>query len=168
MKLTVSDFIRSQWTAVPPVAHADLTGKTVIVTGANNGIGFEATKHFARMNPGKLILACRSKERGQTALDGECNIHGNTGEDDTNQLLDPVELKEATGCKTAELWILDLASFESVKAFANKFNKEAGRLDILVNNAAVTPSEPVRTTSDGWEETSVLSYICNTCTVILY
>jgi retinol dehydrogenase-12 len=71
MKLTVSDFIKNQWTAVPPVAQADLTGKTVIITGANNGIGFEAAKHFARMKPGKLILACRSKERGQTALDGE-------------------------------------------------------------------------------------------------
>ncbi|KAF5316275.1 hypothetical protein D9619_006570 [Psilocybe cf. subviscida] len=132
MKWTISSFIKDQWTAVPPVVQADLTGKTVIVTGANNGIGFEAAKHFARMNPGKLILACRSKERGQAALD---------------------ELKEETGCKTAELWILDLASFDSVKAFADKFNKEGGRLDILVENAAVTPSEPVRTTSDGWEET---------------
>lgn len=71
MKWSVSAFIKDQWTAVPPVVQADLTGKTVIVTGANNGLGFEAAKHFARMNPGKLILACRSKERGQTALDGE-------------------------------------------------------------------------------------------------
>ena len=71
MKWTVPAFIRNQWTTVPPVAQVDLTGKTVIVTGANNGLGFEAAKHFARMNPAKLILACRSKERGLAALESE-------------------------------------------------------------------------------------------------
>lgn len=66
---------------------------------------------------------------------------------------DATELKRDTGCETAELWILDLASFDSVKSFSDRFNKEGGRLDILVENAAVAPSDPLRTTSDGWEET---------------
>lgn len=65
---TFLDFIRDQWTKVPPVVTADLEGKTVVVTGANTGLGFEASKHFARMNPGKLILACRSQQRGEAAL----------------------------------------------------------------------------------------------------
>ncbi|KAF8350273.1 hypothetical protein F5887DRAFT_423188 [Amanita rubescens] len=52
----------------PPVVTADLERKTVVVTGANTGLGFEASKHFARMNPGKLILACRSQQRGEAAL----------------------------------------------------------------------------------------------------
>ena len=68
MKLSTFQFIKDQLIPVPSVAQADLTGKTVIVTGANSGIGFEAAKHFARMNPGKLILACKSKERGEAAL----------------------------------------------------------------------------------------------------
>lgn len=55
----------------PSVTHVDLSGKTVIVLGANVGLGFEAAKHFARMNPGKLILACRSQEKGEAALTSE-------------------------------------------------------------------------------------------------
>lgn len=55
----------------PPLIRADLTGKTTIVIGANIGIGLEASKHLARMNPGRLILACRNKEKGESALAGE-------------------------------------------------------------------------------------------------
>src|SRR6266567_1053447 len=68
MRLSPVQFIKDQRNPVPPVVHANLAGKTVIVTGANIGLGFEASKHFARMNPKKLILACRSKERGEAAL----------------------------------------------------------------------------------------------------
>ncbi|KAJ7066265.1 hypothetical protein C8F01DRAFT_981737 [Mycena amicta] len=97
----------------PPVVHADLTGKTVLVLGANIGLGFEATKHFARMNPARLILACRSESRGTAALDS------------------------TRGYQNAELWIVELSDFESVKRFADKFEADGGRLDILVENAAM-------------------------------
>ena len=70
MQLSLWALIKDQWTTVPPVAKADLKDKTVIVTGANVGLGFEAAKHFARMNPGKLILACRNKEKGEAAVNG--------------------------------------------------------------------------------------------------
>lgn len=68
MKPSFIQHVKDQWSTLPPVAHADLTGKVVVVIGANVGLGFEASKHFARMNPGKLILACRSKEKGDAAL----------------------------------------------------------------------------------------------------
>jgi retinol dehydrogenase-12 len=61
-------------TPVPPVAEGNLEGKTVIVTGSNIGLGFEACKHFARMNAGKVILACRDKGRGEAALSSTCLI----------------------------------------------------------------------------------------------
>ena len=57
--------------AAPPVAQADLTGKTVVVIGANTGLGYEATKHFATMNPQRLILACRSQQRGAAAVESK-------------------------------------------------------------------------------------------------
>lgn len=68
-KFTFSAFFLSQWAHLDPPLHADLTGKNVIVTGANTGIGFETAKHFARMKPARLILACRSEARGREALE---------------------------------------------------------------------------------------------------
>lgn len=65
------EFVKGQWTAAPAVERADLTGKTVVVVGANTGIGYEAAKHFASMNPGRLIMACRSQERGNAAVTSE-------------------------------------------------------------------------------------------------
>ena len=70
MKPTFLDFVYGQWAPAPPVVTEDLAGKTVVVTGANTGLGFETAKHFARMNPAKLILACRSQQRGEAALAG--------------------------------------------------------------------------------------------------
>ena len=55
--------------------HVDLTGKTVVVIGANVGLGFEAAKHFAAMNPKRLVLGCRSQEKGQAALQGNLRNH---------------------------------------------------------------------------------------------
>lgn len=65
------NLICDQLSTVPPVVNVDLRGKTVVVVGANTGLGFEAVKHFARMNAGKLILACRSQEKGEAAIQRE-------------------------------------------------------------------------------------------------
>jgi len=48
-------FFRDQRQVIPPVVKADLSGKTVVVVGANVDLGFEAAKHFATMNPERLI-----------------------------------------------------------------------------------------------------------------
>jgi retinol dehydrogenase-12 len=74
MKLTPSLFLREQLATVPPIQHEDLSGKTVVVIGANVGLGFEAAIHFARMNPDRIILGCRSKERGEAAASSETNL----------------------------------------------------------------------------------------------
>jgi retinol dehydrogenase-12 len=68
---TFLTFVGDQLWKVHPVVHVDLTGKTVVVVGANVGLGFEAAKHFASMNPKRLVLACRSQEKGQAAVQGK-------------------------------------------------------------------------------------------------
>jgi NAD(P)-dependent dehydrogenase (short-subunit alcohol dehydrogenase family) len=142
-------FISRQLTKQPPVLKADLTGKTVLVLGANTGLGFEATKHFATMNPARLILACRSQSRGQAALDSMlqpfllCTVFD-----------PPPELQADTGYSKAELWLVDLADFDSVKQFADRFESDGGRLDILVENAAIAAST-YKPTKDGWEASFV-------------
>ena len=116
---------REKWTAddIP-----DLTGKVAVVTGANSGIGFEAAKELARRGA-ETILACRSPERGQQALD-----------------LLRVDVPEAN----AELMALDLASLASVEGFATKFVDRFPRLDLLINNAGIM-AVPWGQTRDGFE-----------------
>jgi NADPH:quinone reductase-like Zn-dependent oxidoreductase len=68
MKYSTWEFIANQRKTVPPAPVADLTGKTILITGANTGLGYEAAKHFANMKPGKVIIACRSKSKGDEAV----------------------------------------------------------------------------------------------------
>jgi retinol dehydrogenase 12 len=70
-KFSFLGFLRSQWTKLPPVQAVDLTDQTVVVTGSNVGLGFEAAKHFAKMGPKHLVLACRSKQKGEAAITGK-------------------------------------------------------------------------------------------------
>jgi NAD(P)-dependent dehydrogenase (short-subunit alcohol dehydrogenase family) len=106
----------------------DLTGKVIIVTGANSGIGYESAKEFARKGA-QTILACRSMEKAQTALDQICS-----------------EIPNAK----AEIMQLDLASQKSVQNFAENFNSKYNQLDILLNNAGVM-WVPYGKTEDGFE-----------------
>ncbi|KAF5325749.1 hypothetical protein D9611_000468 [Ephemerocybe angulata] len=140
MKQTFFQLLSGQLRTVPPVVTADLSGKTVVVTGSNGGLGLEAAKHFARMKPGKLILAVRSESRGKAAADHRAL-----------KLPTIAEIKNETGFDAVEVWLLDQSRFSSVIAFADRFEKEDLRLDILVANAAIIPAT-YRTTEDGWEE----------------
>ncbi|PPQ97860.1 hypothetical protein CVT26_013029 [Gymnopilus dilepis] len=147
MKLGFFGFVAQQRAPLAPAHKADLNGKTVLVTGANNGIGYEAAKHFARMQPLRLILACRSKEKGEAAVE---------------------KLKKETNYPgTVELWILDLADFSSVKSFAEKFEADGGRLDILVANAAIDPNKKLEYTKDGWESATASVQVNNLSTSLL-
>lgn len=69
-KLSPIQFIKNQCKTPLPVNERDLSGQVVIVTGSNTGLGFEAAKHFARMKPEKLILACRNQKKAEVALKG--------------------------------------------------------------------------------------------------
>jgi len=136
-KTSFTQFIRDQWATLPDTAK-DLTGKTVIVVGANVGLGFEAAKKFATMNPAKLILACRSQSKGDEAV---------------------AEIEKSTGTTVAQCWAVDLANFKTISAFANRFEKEGGgRLDILVANAAVALMK-FESTPDGWESTIQVNHL---------
>lgn len=81
------------------------------------GLGLEAARHFVRLNASKVILACRSVDKGEAARE---DIEATT---------------QRPG--VAEVWQLDLTSFDSVKEFAARAAK-LDRLDVLINNAAVS------------------------------
>ncbi|KZS97487.1 NAD(P)-binding protein [Sistotremastrum niveocremeum HHB9708] len=133
-RFSVFSFIKDQYTTLPSIKafQKDLTGKTVIVTGANVGLGLEAARHFASMNPGRLILACRSRQSSEEAVK---------------------DIERTTACKSVEWWALDLTSFQSVSDFATRFEKEGGgKIDILVENAGINTGV-YRQSKDGYEST---------------
>ena len=105
-----------------------LAGRTVVVTGANSGLGFETALAMARSGA-QVVLACRDQVRGAAALDRL--------------------IVEAPGAEV-ELAELDLADLASVRAFAAGFSAGHDRLDVLVNNAGVM-AIPRRETADGFE-----------------
>lgn len=106
----------------------DLSGKTVIVTGANSGIGWEAALQFAGKGA-HTILACRSMDRGQAAAE---------------------RIRRVTPGASVEAMRLDLASLASIHEFADQFCGRGEPLHLLCNNAGVT-GIPFSTTADGLE-----------------
>ncbi|XP_027879247.1 dehydrogenase/reductase SDR family member 13-like [Xiphophorus couchianus] len=96
-------------------SNTKLHGKTVIVTGSNTGIGKTTAIELAKRGA-RVILACRSKQRGEAALQ---------------------DVKRESGSNQVVFMQLDLASLQSVRSFAENFLKTEPRLDILVNNAGV-------------------------------
>ncbi len=114
----------------PPPAEAaipDLSETTAIVTGANSGIGYEATRLLAG-NGAEVIMAVRNLERGEAAAE--------TIREDLDGALAVREL--------------DLASLDSIASFAESIRDERSALDLLINNAGVM-AIPRSETEDGFE-----------------
>jgi NAD(P)-dependent dehydrogenase (short-subunit alcohol dehydrogenase family) len=111
----------------------DLTGKVVVVTGGNSGLGYESVKAFSEKGA-EVILTSRSTEKGETA---KTDI-----------------LKNNPGGKITVME-LDLMDFASIKKFANSFKEKYDRLDILLNNAGIMTT-PYFLTNDGLEAGTML------------
>ncbi|KAF1992218.1 NAD(P)-binding protein [Aulographum hederae CBS 113979] len=125
----VKTLFYSQLFVTPPKPKGDFSGQTVVVTGANTGLGLEAVKHFIRLDASKVILAVRSAQKGDAAVS---------------------QVVEATQCDPSRLeaWQLDLSSFDSVKKFAIP-RTQLDRLDAVVQNAGILTSE--WTVTEGYE-----------------
>jgi NAD(P)-dependent dehydrogenase (short-subunit alcohol dehydrogenase family) len=106
----------------------DLTGKVIIVTGANCGIGYEAAKEFTRKGA-QTILACRDMNKAQTAL---------------------THIQQEIPKARAEIMQLDLATLRLVRKFLEDFKARYQQLDLLVNNAGIMWA-PYGKTEDDFE-----------------
>ncbi|KAH6626953.1 hypothetical protein B0J18DRAFT_426109 [Chaetomium sp. MPI-SDFR-AT-0129] len=142
----------SQFRTLPQPSHS-YAGCTAIVTGANSGLGLEAARHLARLGAGRVILACRNSEKGEEARrDIEASIASSSTPDSG---------ADAAAVPTViEVWPVDLCSFESVRAFCERAERELDRLDVLLANAAVLSIRPPGTMVEGYERqvtTNVIS-----------
>ncbi len=107
---------------------ADLSGRCVLVTGANSGIGYETARILAA-HGARVLMACRNEQKAEAAILRIRNLHHD-----------------------AEISFvpLDLSSLASVRVAAAEVMAAEPRLDVLVNNAGVM-ALPRRETADGFE-----------------
>ena len=115
----------TRWTAddIP-----DQTGRTILVTGANSGLGLRSSQALAARGA-RVLLGCRNPERAARALDEVGRV--------------------ATG-PAPETVALDLADLESVRAAADDVTARVARLDVLMNNAGIM-AVPHGATAQGFE-----------------
>jgi NAD(P)-dependent dehydrogenase (short-subunit alcohol dehydrogenase family) len=111
----LSEFLWSQFKKLP-YPDGNFKGQTIIVTGSNCGLGFEAARHFARLKASRVILACRNVQKGEAAK---------------------AEIEKSTKAENVvEVWQVDLASYDSVKSFCARA-QTLQRLDVVIENAGI-------------------------------
>ncbi|KAM6461044.1 dehydrogenase/reductase SDR family member 13-like [Liasis olivaceus] len=113
-----------------------LRGKTVLITGGNAGIGKATAVDLARRGA-RVILACRNKAKGESAV---------------------YDIRRESGNNEVVFMILDLASLDSVRAFAETFLRSEPRLDILINNAGVLDNSK---TEDGFSQAFQVNHLAH-------
>jgi len=116
------------WMQGPKIkSKAILTGKTVVITGANTGIGKLTALDMSRRGA-KVVMLCRDMKKAETAAD---------------------EIRQET---KGEVMIhsLDLASLESVREVAEQLGNSVEKIDILINNAGIMACPEMRT-KEGFE-----------------
>ncbi|XP_056452802.1 retinol dehydrogenase 12-like [Gadus chalcogrammus] len=120
---TLRALLCGQWSS-----EARLTGKTVIITGANTGIGKETAVDLAKRG-GRIIIACRDMGKADSAR---------------------AEIVERSGNPDVVIRGLDLSDSKSIREFAQIINREEHQLHALINNAGVMMC-PYAKTADGFE-----------------
>ncbi|XP_027717840.1 dehydrogenase/reductase SDR family member 13 isoform X2 [Vombatus ursinus] len=102
--------------AVPCMSPVNLKGKTAVVTGGNTGIGKMMALELAQRGA-RVVLACRSKEKGEAAV---------------------YDIRKDSGNNEVIFMMLDLSSLTSVRSFATAFLSSEPRLDLLIHNAGIS------------------------------
>ncbi len=118
-----------------------MTYSSILITGANSGLGFEAAKQFAqRKTMTKIILACRSKTRAQEALQ---------------------KLEALTDKHIFETLIVDISDLESCRKAAENLDTKVD--GIILNAGGAGGSEPTKLTKDGVIFTFAVNVLGNIC-----
>ena len=110
--------------------------RTVVITGANSGVGFETAVALASLGD-RVLICCRNRAKGEAAL---------------------AEIGRRSGSTTTELVDLDLADFASIRAAAATLADVAPTIDVLINNAGLILTQR-STTAQGFETTFGVNHL---------
>jgi NAD(P)-dependent dehydrogenase (short-subunit alcohol dehydrogenase family) len=143
----ITDLFYSQLFFSLPLPTTSLSSQTIIITGSNTGLGFEAANHCVRLHAAKVILAVRDVSKGFAA----------------RAAIEAAFTSQAQST-AIEVWHLDLLSTASVKAFAEKA-MGLERIDVVLANAGVAMTEWKEV--EGFESTILVNVICTELLVLL-
>lgn len=114
----------------------NMAGKTVIITGASNGIGLAAARELAQRGA-HVAVVVRNRERGEAAV---------------------ADIKAQTGNQNVDLLLADLSSQAEIRRLAGEILQRYPRIDVLINNAgAVNMTRTL--TVDGIETTLAVNHL---------
>lgn len=114
------DAVKGKW-SLPKDTHPSFAGRIILVSGANVGLGFEASLKSVQLGAEKVILAVRTLSKGEAAQK---------------------EIETRTGRKgVLEVWHLDMLDYASIKSFADRVTQKLDRLDIACLNAGIVNGE---------------------------
>ncbi|KAL6796772.1 NAD(P)-binding protein [Trichoderma sp. SZMC 28012] len=135
----MADFFSNQRKDLPIALETkDVKDKTYIVTGATRGLGYEVAKRLVQLEAAKVIIGVRNAEQGELT---KTTIETEAGRKDV-----------------IEVWALDLASYDSVKAFGKRL-ETVDRIDALVLNAGASHAE--WKVKEGSEAQMTVNFISN-------
>ena len=123
-----------------------LEGKAAIVTGANQGLGFEAARQLLTLGLSHLIVAVRSLDKGKAAA---------------------AKLVTANSSAKIDVWVLDMESYDSIQAFVHKCDAELPHIEYTVLNAGIAPMDFRKVRSTGHETTVQVNHLSTVLLTIL-
>lgn len=135
-KLTVFGFLREQWTELP-ISTADVSDQSLVVVGANVGLGNEAAVHLAQLKPKNLLITSRDEAKCKQSK---------------------ADVETRSGTTGIESWPLELSSFDSVRSFVNNFEAKGCTTNALIANAGIATMQYAKT-PDGYETTLQVNYL---------
>jgi NAD(P)-dependent dehydrogenase (short-subunit alcohol dehydrogenase family) len=129
---------RQLFQSIPSIPNTvDLSGQVALITGSNVGLGFESARQLLALNLSHMILAVRSKPRGDAAAK---------------------KLQAEFPFAKIEVSVVDMSSYDSIMAFAKRY-ETLPRLDIAILNAGLSQPNYERAEETGHEITFQINYL---------
>ncbi|KEF56387.1 uncharacterized protein A1O9_07968 [Exophiala aquamarina CBS 119918] len=117
--------------------YLEVEGRCAVVTGSNTGLGFEASRQLLSLGLSHLVMGVRSLARGKEAAD---------------------KLQAANPSAKIDVWQLDMESYKSAQAFAQKCDEGLPRVDIAILNAGVFSANFSSVAETGHEKTMQVNH----------